>query len=1089
MLMKRIGLPLFAAVLITAAHSAIGQLFTADSPAKSPADSIAQTQRVPSSADKTQQNPRPPITWQTPTPTAGNNPIRNEGSKLTFASAPASESAREDNVVFASPAATGEQSDTPFHSTNAVALPPAPGPGSTPFPNGGVPVNSGGPAPLPAQAARPVAQNAVTKTHWLRLSPPVFEKNLVEKLRSRFVPVQNAAGAAGISQYNLPAKDGTGVELVINQQQGIVSITGSPKMVESCLQIVQFLDTEEVTGGPVTKFVPVQQSNINSARRVADIVNQQTMQAAQAVPANPAMPPFLPPEDALALDGDAVSGRVVGPVNIDIIDAFGTMVIKGPPQDVAAIRAMIQQLEALSVENEPVIELIPMRHADSLRISQLVQQLYQTIYANRRGVITMLPLVKPNTILVIGKQESIDAAKELIAKLDTPVNPHANFRIFYLKHAGATELAAQINSSYTGRATNNQNQMLAPQINVIADVRTNTLIVQASPRDLDEVAAMIRRLDVPGSQITTTTKQFPLKYTTAANLATVVQQALLGSYSGALGSRGTQLEIGGAEGNPARASVLYNVSIVPDTPNNRLVVTAPVETMPLIAALIEQLDQPPAAETKLKVFNLTNGDASSLTAMLTSLFAAGAANQLTAVRPGLEPGDSPLVGIRFIAEIRSNSIVALGSAGELALAEALLLRLDSENQNNRRIFIKKMTNVPAEEIATLLSNYASGEQALEIQNLTTFTPHSPLEQYQKEVIVYAEPISNSLIVSTTPRFYEQIRKIVDELDERPLMVAIDVLIAEVTLNNSRDQGVEIGLQDSILFSQPLPTLPGFLQMPGKAIGTQGITTLGVGQGNGFSFSASSESVNMYIRALETRNKTQVLSRPRLITIHNRRAQLNVGQVIPYAGDVTYSTQGNPIIGQNQQDVGTQLDITPRIMPDGMVSMAVLVVRNSVAAWHDIVPGVRSPELNNASTSTTINAMDGQTVIFSGLISEEKTSNNTSVPVLNKIPVVKHFFENDSKITRRSELLITLTPRIIRTQADLGRLNKQEEERMHWCVSDVVKLTGDGSIRRRSDEWYPNEVPYSPGTSGRLNDSQLPAENKIPSPVLLAPEVL
>jgi hypothetical protein len=74
----------------------------------------------------------------------------------------------------------------------------------------------------------------------------------------------------------------------------------------------------------------------------------------------------------------------------------------------------------------------------------------------------------------------------------------------------------------------------------------------------------------------------------------------------------------------------------------------------------------------------------------------------------------------------------------------------------------------------------------------------------------------------------------------------------------------------------------------------------------------------------------------------------------------------------------------------------------------------------------------------------------------------------------------MTPRIIRTQEDMNYLNQQERERMSWCVRDVVKLTGDRSIMRRSDVWYPSEVRHIHGAPVILNETQLPAENKIPT---------
>ena len=1075
-------------------------------------------------------------------------------SGLLLASMPAAEfdSPQRNNVAFASPVVAGEGAfvafDTAGNTAGSTAAPPAgeqpavaptfpqsqtfpqppafpqPMPVANEIPAGlpasgqlGAPANTlpantlpvfqlknaatnntPPPATMPPQApvvtARPVAQNAVTLNHRLRLQPQVFERNLIEKLGSRFVPVRNVADNPGIAQFRLPARDGTDIELTINRQQGIVSVTGTPGTVDASLRIVQLIDVIEGAGRPVARFVPVQQSNIEATRRIANIVNQETLRVAQAPPRVAAGP--LPP----GLDEETLTAAgVVGPVQIEIIDAFGTVIIQGTPEDVAIIQGMLRQIETMSLENEPVIELVAMRHADSLRVSTWAQQLYLQYYQVRRGVVVMMPLVKPNTILLIGRQESIDAAKELIAKLDTPVNPNAAFRIFQLQHAAAQDIQTTINNAFNSRQ--GTGLYLAPYVSVIGDLRTNALIVQASPRDMQEVEAMIRELDVPGGKPFVIVRRFPLKNSMATELASVLTTALNASITS---SRPAMIEGTDAQGNPLRGSVMYNVTITSESRGNSLIVTAPVDTMVLIETLIAQLDQLPTAESRIRVFTLANGDASTLATLLTNLFgtttaATGTgAGQLTAMRPGFEEGDSTLVGARFQAETRTNSIIGIGSTTDLELAEAILLRLDEENLNNRTVFTMKLINTPADEIAPILNSYFTTERTFLVQNQATYLPLSPQEQYRMETNVIAEPITNSLIISTTSRSYEVIRRIIQTLDERPLMVAIDVLIAEVDITRNKDRGIEFGLRDSILFNTSQGTPPNplniatgtvpFVRTSTGTVGSQGITSLGMGATNpnsgvgGFSFAASGEAVSIFIRALETQSRTQVLARPRLVTLHNRQAQIQVGIDIPFAGETSMSGSGILTTTPDWRQTGTILDVTPRIMPDGMVAMAVYIERSSLGDPVVIDANTTLASVKNTNASTTISAMDGQTVIFAGLISEEKTSVNNSVPGLNKIPVIKHFFEYDSKTYRRTELVIILTPRIIRTQEDMMILNQQERERMSWCVSDVVRMTGDCGIRLRSDEWLPSEVHHIHGAPVILHESQLPPDHRIPAPM-------
>ena len=1009
---------------------------------------------------------------------------------------------QRNNVTFSSPVFT---SPAELNELPKVTLTPN-GPQQTGVPHTGIPANhpqrmlptaphivmqASGTAPatmspqapppqaMPAQGVRPVAQNAITLHHRLRLAPPSFERNFVEKLGSRFVPVRNVDAAPGLSRYNLPLRDGTAVEIAIDHPRGIVAITGSPPMAAASLQVVQFLDITEQPGGAVTRFIPVQQSNLQSARRVAGLVNQEMVRVAQA-PQPPSAAQGAAangaPINGDAESGDASLGRVLGNVTIDIIDAFGTIVIQGSPDDVAVVQEMVRQLEILSLENEPIIEIVPMRHADSLRISQLVQQLYQQVYLQRRGMITIMPLVKPNSILLIGLQESIIAAKELIAKLDTPVNPNARFQIFQLRHAVAAELQAQITQAFAGPENN---QILAPRVHVVADTRTNSLLITAHPRDMLEVEAMIRQMDVPGPIVSSWLRVFPLRNAIAADTATVIVNALTSSVAPA---RATTLEI--PEDESTRSSVAHNVSVVADARNNSLIVTAPPSTMPLIEQLILQLDRVPLAESKIRVFTLINGDAFALTTMLTNIFAQGTATQVISALPGMQEGDSPLVGVRFQTDVRTNSIVAIGGEADLAIAEALLLRLDSENLNNRQVFTVKLVNMSVEDLVGILTNHVNNERQIYLQNQQTYYPVSPLEQYLSETSIVAEPISNSLVISTSPRYHDQVLKIIKELDERPQMVAIEVLIAEVEIKNNRDRGVEFGLQDSVLFNRamggtavPNTLFPGLIAgnpIAGNssAVGTQGVTSLGVGQGSGFSFSASGESVSIFVRALETQSKSQVLGRPRLVTLHNRRAQVVVGESVPYNAGTTITDGGTTNTSTTFMDVGTTLDITPRIMPDDMIAMAVYVQRSNLIDIVD-VGGSRAPHTRVTDATTTLQAMDGQTVVFAGLISETRRTLNNSIPGLNKIPVLKHFFEYDSKTNDRSELLIVLTPRILRSQEDMNSLNQKEFERMQWVTSDVVKLTSNPHIRRRSDVWQMHEVRHTFGDTAPLQETQLP----------------
>ncbi|MCL2743972.1 MAG: hypothetical protein FWE67_08980 [Planctomycetaceae bacterium] len=1016
-------------------------------------------------------------------------------------------------------------------------------------------------SPLPAEnkiTKDAITKDVVAKKYVLKndyvlknIAPDVFERRFFEKLGSRFVPVKTVENLQETVSFQLPGKDGTKVDLSLNRKTGNISVSGTENMVNDTVKIVQLLDVPLDSAGTLTEFVEVQKNSGKTSTQAAQLIGQLTQKA--VAEANPMItqnqqqaqfrPQPLPNQqnEPVARFGGQNTGTqnnavntvlglaennagIVGPVQITIIEGLDTMVIKGDPRDVAAVKNMLKQIEAMSLEYEPVIELVGLKNTDSYRVNMIVQTLYAQVYAARKGNITMLPLIKPNTILIIGKKESIDTAKDLIEKLDTEVQPGSDFIIIRLKNASSDALAPQIQTLYNNRP--GAGQGLETQMGITSDFRTNSLIIQANPRDLTDIVTMVQQLDTPGSDAVNQVKTFQLKNAMATELASILQNAITGSTAtGGFGAGAAaqttrsrspmfvEMNTLDGDGNLQKVSVLFDVRIVADTRSNTLIVSAPMDSMPLIEALIKQLDQLPAAESQIKVFTLVNGDASNLTTMLTNLFATSATgsfgaggaqtSQIATVRPGIEEGESTLVAVRFQADTRTNSIIASGTAGDMAVVEAILLRLDEENMNNRKVMVLKPLNARASDIATAIQNYVTSERQLEIQNSGTYYPQSPAEQYRKDVIAIAENVTNSLIISTTPRYHEQIKNLVAQLDERPLMVAVQVLIADVTLRNNREQGIELGLQDSLLFDRslmsgnPAAMVPGFLfgdpstglprgNVNSGTVGTQGITSLGVNRpsSGGFIFSASSESVSVLIRALEEQSRIRVLSKPQLTIMHENVGSISVGQKVPYVTSTSTNNVGNMQTSTAFYEVGTILDLLPRIMPDGVVALGIHAERSSVSESDGIVIAISdgipitSPRVNQAIAETVIHARDGQTIVFAGLISEEKSTTERSVPFLNRIPIIKHFFEYKTTRCNRSELLIILTPTILRNEIDVEIIRQQEAARMHWCINDVVRLTGVSGMKMRHDEWTPSEVPIMHAEPVILDEKLLPSEDKI-----------
>ncbi len=376
------------------------------------------------------------------------------------------------------------------------------------------------------------------------------------------------------------------------------------------------------------------------------------------------------------------------------------------------------------------------------------------------------------------------------------------------------------------------------------------------------------------------------------------------------------------------------------------------------------------------------------------------------------------------------------------------------------------------------------------------------------MIVVPEVTTNSLIVSATPRYFQRIRQVIESLDRRPPMIMVQILLAEVTLDDTFEFGSEFGLQDALLFDRNSATggtlsSPGFTVLGGmnqpltgptiprgtpQNVAGQGVTGFGLGRSNstlgygGLVLGAASESVNILMRALQDANRLQILSRPQVMTLDTVAAFVQVGALVPRISSVTGgSTVAAPTISTTDYPTGLIMRVQPRTNQDGLILMDVQVERSTVGPEATGIPVgfsatgdvIRSPIINTTRAETRISAYDGQTVVFAGLISKQRSSRSRRIPFLADIPLVGNLFKFDTEAETRSELLVVMTPRIVRDPEDVEMINQIESARMSWCLADVVNMHGVSGLSEGNGLWGPACSPMiypdiSPTVEGGVN---------------------
>ncbi len=811
-----------------------------------------------------------------------------------------------------------------------------------------------------------------------------------------------------------------------------------------------------------------------------------------------------PPPDA---DRDATTQALpqLEGIEVEPLPELDAIILRGRDKDIGELTEIIEQLEALSRETRPAIEVIPLRFSQSAGIAEIIDETQESLIGTRQGRAQVVPLGKPNAMLLIGWGEAVNAFKELIAKLDQQVTPETQFDVFRLKYATATDVQQSIEGFFDGRP-----EGMEPTIQSTVDGRTNSLVVHAAPRDMAEVARLIERLDSDENRSVQRTRVFPIRNSIAADVAETLEQAIESPTDDA---RGTKMEL--MIDDPMRqelvvSGILENIQVTVDSRKNSLLISAPAENFELIEALIRQLDSE-GMVAKIKIFPIEYGDAASLVETLRALLPSQESGTTTAGQQiSIAPGESSLAPLRFTVDARSNSIIASGSEGDLRIVDALIVRLDESDTMQRKNMVYQLKNSPAVDVALAINEFLRTTRQVEEASPGTT---NPFQQLEKEVVVVPEPVSNKLVLSATPRYFEEIEALIEKLDEQPPQVMIQVLIAEVTLGNTEEFGVELGIQDSVLFDRSLlgdlvtltqtsqtstaagilteteeviigaENTPGFdfnSQQIGNSgseralegagdVGGQGLSNFSVGRTNselgfgGLVLSANSQNVNVLLRALQETRRLEILSRPQVLTLDNQPAFIQVGQRVPRI----VGSSINQIGQQNQialENVGLILGVTPRISPEGNVVMEIDAEKSNIGPESEGIPisvsadgtTIRSPRVDVASAQATVSAADGETIILGGLITTEQQEIHRKVPVLGDMPLLKYVFRFDSVADRRSELLIILTPHVIRTAADAERLKQVETARMNWCAGDVFDLHGEVLANPEMSSLIPEE---------------------------------
>lgn len=933
-----------------------------------------------------------------------------------------------------------------------------------------------------------------------------FEYNLIQMWIHQ--PNVEALEDGQIMRVQIPTPDSrTASTMLINRKDSTLYFEGADNLVPSWNEVMRELDREQKVNDVAVQLISTAGLDNEQLQKVNYMIrmkqqeeNDDTMRAVQLPGA------VQDPQDA----------EVGGPVEARIIPGISTLLLKGNQQDVEELERQIADFMAAAKASLPQPKRVDLMNADPTQAAETIQQLYDNQLAESQGAASITPIQNPKGLLIVAKAPALKLIEGIIKELDKAPSEQVpgtirDFKVYRLQHMSAIDAKQRVDEYFNQATQQGVSEPGAPEnVLTIADPRANLLVVKATKSYIEKIDLFLAELDVADTDATREIRVIKLKNTLATQMAPVIQYAINGGVAfapsqnqQAQAQQPPQNQVQGGvstsqvpqttlqmmtvdrQGNQIRSGILLDVQITADEGSNSLIIRAPADGLPLIEALIARLDVVPDVETQIKVFQILNGEALTLLNMLNTLFggdaqggggaqgnAVGGVNSLPLQSATTTDGQS-LANLRFTLDERTNSIIASGPVGDLEVVKNLLTRLDEEDVNRRQVTVVRLNNAYAVDVSDAINEWLDART-----NLVSNNFQSPFVANKREVIVVPETVSNSLIISALPRYYNDVMQVIGNLDRRPPMVKVKVLLAEVNLNALEEFGMEVGVQDALLFDRgqslanPLSSavLTTGENLAGTARAAFGVGTVSSNAGfGGFTLSAGNESINLLLRSLKNRSCLRVLSRPQLMTIENLQGRITVGSNVPR---VTGTTVTNGIAQTNVTpiNVGVTLEVTPRVSPDGMIVMFVNAI-NSQLADTGIVVGtdingnaIESPIINQTEAQTTVMGRSGQTIVFSGLIQETKSTTDRGVPILSGLPVVGPLFGFQSDEARRTELLIIMTPYLVTDDETLRQQNNEEMARMHWCMCDVTELYGstgyDGnqSFSNSTNTYYPDMDP-------------------------------
>ncbi len=542
--------------------------------------------------------------------------------------------------------------------------------------------------------------------------------------------------------------------------------------------------------------------------------------------------------------------------------------------------------------------------------------------------------------------------------------------------------------------------------------------------------------------------------------------------------------------NTIKPLVSKDASMVAYAPTNTIIITDTEANIRRLMTILDAIDVESYKE-ELAVLKIKHADAETLAEQVSEIYGTEApsatsggssrrsrrsASSRRATPTPAATGASARNQVRIMTDERTNSLLVLASRSQVEDIRQLVRQLDVPLIGGGRIHVYYLRHADAEELAQTLNGMLSGQRSAPTPGRTGAAAgaaaaqsiRSQVTALAEGITLNADPATNALVIQASKESYEALVAVIQQLDIARPQVLVEALIMEVDITDGIELGVELtysiaNADQEFFFSTAAAAASGSGAGALTRIVQQGITR--DADGNATSSGSDFDAV---LRAAAKDTNLNIVSAPHILTSDNEEAEIRIGNNIPIITSRVDSATGNTAglassVNVERQDIGVTLRVTPQISEGDTLRLKIFQEITDIN--EDLQSGVGNPEevgvsLFNRKVENTVVVRDNETVVVGGLISDRWNDSTRKVPFLGDIPGLGWAFKNTTKELRKINLLIFLTPRIIRSADSLELESIRKREEFENFTGDKYKTDAETLERldKESGKWAPKSSP-------------------------------